>query len=73
MKITLLNIDDVIRKEKRENPQKKLSFLWGEKEFYILRNFVHLEKDSKQGVTYMGVKHYWDFKKKGYSVSYEGI
>ena len=92
MKVTLLNIDDVIREEKRKYPQKKLSFVWGKKEFLIFKEFydascpcVHgwfclcaekperypeLEKDSKQGITFIGVKHYWDFKKKGYSVSY---
>ena len=97
MKITITNIDDIIRAEKRERMEdikkgKKLSFLWGKKEFYIFKYFydancpcVHgwfcicgqkperypelKEKDGGRGVTFMGVKHYWDFANKGYSVS----
>ena len=91
MKITSLNIDDIIREEKRKNKGEKISFSWGKDGFFALADFVRAMAPCKhgwwcfcgkvsdewildinkgeQGYRYMGVTHYWDIKKSGYSVS----
>ena len=96
MKITATNIDDIIRAEKRKRIEnlkkgKGFGFLWGKKEFYILKEFydaccpcVHgwfclcgekseqypelKEEDGEKGFTFMGIKHYWNMKKRGFEV-----
>ena len=91
MKITLLNLDDIIRAEKHKNIGKEISFYWGKRGFLVLADFVRAFAPCKhgwfcycgevsdewildankgeQGFRYMGVRHYWDIKKNGYSVS----
>lgn len=88
--ITITNIDDVIRAEKRKRV-KDFSFLWGKKAFYVFKEFYDAhcpcmhgwfclcgkkseqypelkEEDGEKGIIFMGAKHYWDMKKKGYKL-----
>lgn|SRR3990167_10652179 len=99
MKITDLNIDDIIRTEKRKLLKKNISdfaIYWGKAGFEALNKFfgaticdrnkkgeflMHMgicscdgaeltEKD--QGITFLGIKHFWNKNKSGYKVKKHG-
>lgn len=70
MKVTTLNIDDIIRAEKRKLHQtgddpSKYQILWGDEEFKILALFTH-STHSRQ--PYMGMYHSNDGSITGYYV-----
>lgn len=92
MKITSLNIDDIIRNERSKLRQNgycvnDYCFEWGKDGYEALNKFygaiicrkhgiscdlcvkwpAKLLKKN-QGLTFMGIKHFWDKKKEGYLI-----
>lgn len=55
--VTILNIDDFIRQEKREG---RRVIHWPKKQAHILQQFEPDFDVTNQGVLYMGVRHYYD-------------
>ena len=48
--ITPINIDDIIRDERRKDPLKELTFKWGKEGFFALAQFYEALVCSKHGV-----------------------
>ena len=61
-KITLLNIDDLIRKEKKSHLGNRVRIHWGKDGFDILRKFTKSD-------TYLGAEHELDESQDYYRVS----